>query len=105
MFCHREVAFDGLAHVVAGCWSAVLGAWWASWTGLAGFRRTDGQGGRRSDVPKPAADAGGGQPPGGCGLLLRPSQVFGQGASEAELGVGGAHRAVTPKNGRAFRLR
>jgi hypothetical protein len=53
---HGEVAFDGLAYIVAGGGPAVLGAWWPSGAGLAGFRCTGGQGGRRSDVPKPTAD-------------------------------------------------
>jgi hypothetical protein len=68
--------FEALADLVAGCGPAVLRPWRPPGARLAWFRRAGGLGGRRADVPEPAADAGRGEPPGLGGLLPGQAQVI-----------------------------
>ena len=82
------VSLDGLAHVVAGGWVAVLRAGRASGAGLAGFRRAGQAGQHLADVTEPPADPGRGQP-GRAGPLPGQPDVGGQAPGEPELGVRG----------------
>ena len=99
----RELPFRRLAHVVAGCKAAVLRAWRVPGAGLAGFRRTGGLGGRRADVPKPAADPGRGQSPRWRWPFPGAAQVSGERADDQgapglragpEAAVGRDHRGA-----------
>ena len=84
---------------MAWCQVAVLRAWRASGAGLAGFRRAGWAVSLRADVPEPAADAGRGQPPGGCGAFPWQAQVGGERAGQVELGVGGDDQPGPPVRG------
>src|ERR1039457_7034815 len=86
----------GFPHVVAGCRPAVLGSGWAAGAGFAGFRCTGGLGCFRADVPKPAADAGRGQPAWEGGAFPGVAQVSGQSAGQAQLGMAGYDQPGPP---------
>jgi hypothetical protein len=60
----RELPLGRFPHVIVSCRVAVLRPGRSARAGFAGFGRSGGLDCRRADVPEPAADTGGGQPPG-----------------------------------------
>jgi hypothetical protein len=81
-------SFHGLPGFVSWGWPAILRAGWASRAGLGGFGCTRRTGGLRAEVAEPPADPGRGEPMGLAGSLPGSAEVFGEGAGEAELGMG-----------------
>ncbi len=92
--------------VVAWCRVLVGVSGGSSWSGSGGFRCSGGAGGLCARVPKPSPHAGGCKPLRGSGFLPRVSQVGGEVAGEAELGVGGQQQPDPPVgSGRVAKLR
>ena len=69
---------------------------------MGGFRCPGREWGLRADVPKPAADAGGGESPGRDGPFPGAAQIGGAAAGQSKLGVGGDHQPVPAISGGWF---
>ncbi len=91
--------FVVLAHVVASCRAAVLGAGWPPRAGLARFWRTGRTAGERADVPETPAHPGRSEPPGRGGPFPGTAQVGGQRTGKAELGVAHDDQPGPPVSG------
>src|SRR5439155_24334242 len=76
--------FVVLAHVVASCRAAVLGAGSPPRAGLARFWRTGWTAGERADVPATPPHPGRSEPPGRRGPFPGAAEVGGQRTGKAE---------------------
>ena len=89
MFGEGFDSFHGLPRLVAWGWPAVLQAGWASGSGLGGSGHIGGTGGLHAEVAEPPPNPGRGELTRLRRPLPGPAKVLGEGAGEAELGVGG----------------